>query len=121
MNMNTMKSCWIAALALLPLAAQGHAKLTRATPSEGSTVAVAPTLVALGFNEAATLTALSIQKEGDKAPQKLGPLPKAPAAQFTVALPKLTPGSYVVRYRVLSDDSHVMAGTLKFTLAAPGK
>ena len=47
--------------------------------------------------------------------------PAAPSDHFTVALPKLTPGAYTVKYRVLSDDNHVMGGTTKFTISADAK
>ena len=73
------------------------------------------------FDEAATLTALTIQKDGDKAAQKLAPLPKTPSAQFTVALPKLAPGTYTIKYHVLSDDNHVMGGKTMFTLSPGAK
>ena len=107
--------------ALLPWVAQAHAHLDKATPANGAVVATAPEAVSLTFDEAATLTALSIQKTGDKAAQKLGPLPKTPSDHFTVALPKLAPGAYTVKYRVLSDDNHVMGGTTKFTISADAK
>ena len=106
------------AMPFLPWAAQAHAKLEQAMPADGSVVATAPTSVMLMFDEAATLTAISIQKTGDKTTQKLGPLPKAPAANFTLNLPKLASGSYTVKYRVLTDDNHVMSGTTKFTVSA---
>ena len=107
--------------ALMPWVVQAHAKLEQAMPANGSVVATAPTSVMLMFDEAATLTAASIQKTGDKAAQKLRPLPKAPAANFTLNLPKLASGSYTVKYRVLTDDNHVMSGTTKFTVSADAK
>ena len=114
-------SALIVTWALMPWVVHAHAKLERAMPANGSVVATAPTSVMLMFNEAATLTAASIQKTGDKAAQKLGPLPKAPAANFTLNLPKLASGSYTVKYRVLTDDNHVMSGTTKFTVSADAK
>ena len=119
--MRTSISLLLVATALLPWAVQAHAHLDKAIPANGSVVATAPTTVSLTFNEAATLTALSVQRAGDKAVQKLGPLPKVPNDHFTVALPKLTPGDYTVKYRVLSDDNHVMGGTTTFTISAGTK
>src|SRR5580658_10402525 len=57
-----------------------HAHLLQATPADGSVLTQAPTVFALKFNEAATLTALSIQK-GSEGPQKIDGLPSKPAAQ----------------------------------------
>jgi methionine-rich copper-binding protein CopC len=45
-------------------------------------------------------------------------LPTTAAQQVTVPLPPLTPGAYLVAWRVISDDGHVMAGVLHFTLSA---
>ena len=106
---------------LLPWTAQAHAHLDKAMPANGSVVTTLPETVSLKFDEAATLTALSIQKAGDKAAQRLGPLPKTPSELFTVALPKLTPGEYTVKYRVLTDDNHVMGGAIVFTIATDAK
>ena len=111
----------VAAAAWLPLTVLAHAHLDKATPANGAVLATAPEAISLTFDEAATLTALSIQKTGDKAAQKLGPLPKTPSDHFTVALPKLTPGAYTVKYRVLSDDNHVMGGTTKFAISADAR
>jgi methionine-rich copper-binding protein CopC len=71
----------------------------------------------LNFSEAARLTALSIQKD-EEPKQNLKPLPTTAAQQISVPLPPLTPGTYSVNWRVVSDDGHMMAGALHFTLAA---
>jgi methionine-rich copper-binding protein CopC len=60
---------------------------------------------------------LSIQK-GSEPEQKLKPLPTTAAQQISVPLPPLTPGTYSVMWRVVSDDGHMMAGTLHFTISA---
>ena len=111
----------LVAMALLSSVAEAHTQLVNATPANGSTVAAAPIQVMLLFARAVTLTALSIQKTGEKVAQKLGPLPKAAAEHFAVALPKLTSGNYLVKYRVLGDDGHVAAGTTEFTISEDAK
>jgi methionine-rich copper-binding protein CopC len=94
-----------------------HAHLLQATPADGSVLTQAPTVFALKFNEAATLTALSIQK-GSEGPQKIDGLPSKPAAQFTIPAPKLDAGDYTLNFRVLSDDNHVVSGSIKFKVNA---
>ena len=47
-----------------------------------------------------------------------GTLPTVAAQQVSVPLPQLTPGTYTVSWRAVSDDGHVMPGTLHFTLGA---
>jgi methionine-rich copper-binding protein CopC len=76
-------------------------------------------MLVLNLSEAATLTAASIQKAGAAA-RKLVPLPTRAAAQVSFALPPLAPGKYVVSWRALSADGHIMPGRIHFTLAAPG-
>jgi methionine-rich copper-binding protein CopC len=108
------------ALALLLAApAQAHTHLLRATPAEGSVLSGAPRQLQLGFSEAATLTALSIHRTGDAAALNL-PLPALQAAvSFSIDLPPLRAGSYVVSWRALSRDHHIASGTLSFTVQAP--
>jgi methionine-rich copper-binding protein CopC len=106
-----------AALLLFAAAAQAHSHLESSTPAEGSTVSTSPPAVELNFSEAVRVTALSIQK-GDEKKQPLAPLPDKPAEKITVSLPALAPGIYVVNYRAVSDDNHVMSGILHFTVGA---
>jgi methionine-rich copper-binding protein CopC len=103
-------------LVVAALAAQAHAHLQQATPADGSILSAAPTELVLRFSEAAQLTALTIGKDG-AAPQKVAPLPQKPAAKIVVALPPLAPGHYVVSWRVLSADGHVVPGQIRFTLS----
>jgi methionine-rich copper-binding protein CopC len=95
--------------------AEAHTHLKEAQPAEGSVVATAPANIVLKFSEAARVMALTVQKEG-AAEQKLAPLPTAPAEQVSVPAPKLAPGKYVVNWRVVSGDNHVMSGKLHFTI-----
>ena len=104
------------ALATFAATASAHAHLQKASPADGSVVTTSPSRIVLNFSESARLTAASIQK-GDEPRQSLKPLPPAAARQISVALPQLTPGSYSVTWRVVSEDGHLMSGTLRFTLA----
>jgi copper transport protein len=105
-------------LGLAPLNAEAHAHLLQTTPADGSVLTEAPPSFTLLFNEPAQLTALNIQKD-DEAPQKIGGLAGAASARWVIAAPKLAPGSYTLSYRVLSEDSHIMSGSIKFRLREP--
>ena len=105
-------------LGLAPLNAQAHAQLLQATPADGSVLTEAPASFMLLFNEPARLTALNIQRD-DEAPQKIGGLAGAASARWVIAAPKLAPGGYTLSYRVLSEDSHIMSGSIKFRLREP--
>jgi len=109
----------LSGLALITIAvtASAHAHLQKSSPADGSVITTSPANLVLNFSEAARLTALSIQK-GSEPEQKLKPLPTTAAQQISVPLPALTPGTYSVSWRVVSDDGHMMSGALHFTLAA---
>jgi len=92
-----------------------HTHLKDSQPADGSVVTVAPDNIVLRFSEAARVTALTLHKVRE-AERKLGPLPTAPAQQVTVPLSKLGPGKYVVTYRVVSGDGHIMSGELHFAI-----
>ena len=93
-----------------------HSHLEKSTPADGSTVAVAPTELALQFAKPARLTMATIQKEGGEL-QKLT-APESTAAQLNVPLPKLTAGKYTVKLRFAGADGHVMDGALHFSVGA---
>jgi methionine-rich copper-binding protein CopC len=105
-------------LALWPLAALAHAHLQSSDPADGAVISDMPAQFTLQFSEAAQLTALTLSKTGQATPQKLAPLPAVAAAQQQVAAPRLGPGDYELRYRVISADGHLMAGKIHFTVAA---
>jgi methionine-rich copper-binding protein CopC len=95
--------------------ALAHAHLTHSAPAEGAHLAAGPAVLELQFSEGAQLTALWIQKDGGER-QKLAPLPDKPAARISVALPQLSPGQYLVSWRVLASDGHVAPGQLHFSI-----
>jgi len=105
------------ALVAFGVPAYAHAHLQKSSPADNSVITTSPSHLVLNFSEAARLTALSIQKDSEPA-QSLKPLPGTAAQQISVPLPSLTPGTYSVTWRVVSDDGHIMAGALRFTLAS---
>jgi methionine-rich copper-binding protein CopC len=96
--------------------ALAHAHLLSSVPADASTLSAPPGSLVLNFSEAATLTAATIQKAGAAA-RKLVPLPSRAAVQVSFALPALAPGQYVVSWRALSADGHIMPGSIHFTIA----
>jgi copper transport protein len=95
--------------------AWAHTHLVRSVPADGSTVASGPAKFVLTFAEPAKLTTLSLQK-GTEPAKKITPLPTAPAAEISVPAPQLAPGKYVLTWRAVSDDGHVMPGKVTFTV-----
>ena len=120
-----MKFSFVAALIALgnlPLLAQAHVHLAESTPANGSVVTVAPASFMLTFSESTRLTALSIQKDGDAAAQKIGALPKVASEHFTIAAPTLAPAGYTLSFRALDpEDNHVSMGKITFRYAPAAK
>jgi methionine-rich copper-binding protein CopC len=111
----------VSALYLLAGSAFAHTKLQASTPAAGSKLSSPPASITLQFSEATQLTALTIRKD-QASDQQLGPLPRDPAAKVTVSVPKLEAGSYVVTWRAIGADNHVMKGELHFSVTgAVGK
>ncbi len=106
----------VVGLALLAgaIAASAHTHLAKAVPAEGSVVTVAPSRIVLSFSEPARLTALSIQK-GTESAEKISPLPADTTTGIAIPAPPLTPGTYVVTWRAVSEDNHIISGKLHFT------
>jgi hypothetical protein len=103
---------------LITTLAQAHTHLEKAMPADGSVLNAPPSEIMLHFSAAARVTALTIQKDGgDK--QKLEPLPAKAAPMVSVPVSNLSAGKYVVSYRVVSEDNHVMSGDIHFTVS-PG-
>lgn len=99
--------------------ALAHTELAATVPPDAAMIAEAPKNVELRFSEPVRLTALSIQKgEGKK--QSLGPLPSETTETFSVALLPaiIDDGHYVVAWRALSEDTHVMSGEFVFAVGA---
>jgi len=114
-----MRTLRLIAMMIATFAAQAalaHTELTATVPADRATLAVAPENVELRFSEPVRLTALTIQ-QGDAAKQSLGPLPPGNGETFSVALPGgLGEGHYVVTWRALSEDTHVVSGEFMFAV-----
>ena len=103
-------------LSCIATVALAHAHLKKAVPADGGMVDAAPSNVLLSFSEPARLTACWIQK-GDGPKQKIEGLSTTPAADISVPLPKLEPGSYVLSWKVVGDDTHIVPGQIHFTVS----
>jgi len=108
----------IAAIGLLSASpAFAHAALKLSTPKSGATVE-APKDLSLTFSEKVRLTAVKLTADG-KDVSGVQVDRSAPAApSFSVALPKLAPAKYEVRWTALGDDGHAVNGTFVFTVSA---
>lgn len=96
--------------------AQAHTHLEKAVPADNAVLTEAPAQLSLEFSKVARVTAVTLQKNGDKEAVKVTALPKSFATAQTVPLAPLAPGKYLVNWRVVGEDNHVMSGQLHFTI-----
>ncbi len=94
---------------------EAHTHLLSSVPRDGSRLAAAPASITLEFSEAARLTALWVERAGGEK-QRMRPSLQEARTRITIALPALTPGDYVISWRVVGADGHVLPGRLRFTL-----
>ncbi len=105
--------------------AEAHAVLLATSPVDGSVLGNEPPQVALRFNEAVSLTPQSIQLlDAAGHPVRVGK-PEHPAGKGDTAAADLTPGlhdgTYVVSWRVVSADAHVVSGAFQFSIGGPSR
>lgn len=102
-------------LSVAATAVLAHAHLQKAVPANGGVLSATPGTVVLTFSEPSRLTACWLQKDaGPK--QKLTGLATTPAKEVSVPVPQLEAGSYVLSWRVMGDDGHVLPGEIHFTV-----
>ena len=95
-------------------AAQAHAFLDHAEPRVGSTVPTAPREVSLSFTQNVEPAFSSVEvSDANGARVDLGK-PKISATTMRVGLKPLPPGTYRVRWQVLSVDTHTTEGNFTF-------
>lgn len=116
-----MRSFFILALSLTALAvsrtANAHARLDHASPAVGSVVTPAPKEIALWFTEAIEPKFSTIEVRDAKGTAiQDGAASGVPGniAQLRVPLKSLKPGTYRVKWRVLSVDTHRTQGDFTF-------
>lgn len=113
----------VLAVALVPMAfapaALAHAALVKSEPARRAALSRAPSHVRLWFNEKIepAYATIHIARDG------VGPLPHPPARVakndpklLVLELPALGPGSYTVKYRVLSVDGHTVESAYAFSV-----
>ena len=110
----------LAAAAVISLtligSALAHTQLTASNPADQAMLETSPESITLSFSEAVRLTAVTVESGSES--QSLELAAGEPAAEFSVALPTLEPGDYVVQWRAVSADTHVITGEIRFSIAS---
>jgi methionine-rich copper-binding protein CopC len=113
----------LAAGALAPAGAPAHAFLVKSTPAGRAALARAPERVQLWFNARLEPAYSSISlwdAAGAQVDARNGAVSAEDPKRLDLPLPKLPPGRYVVRFRVLSVDGHVVESSVPFTIGRDG-
>lgn len=96
--------------------AAAHVHLKSSEPADGATLAASPAQITLVFSAAANLTVATLQGPTAGAASKLDVVTNTASAMHSVALPALAPGDYIIAWRALGADGHVMSGEVRFTV-----
>jgi copper transport protein len=102
-------------LALTCVSALAHAYLVESNPADGDLARSPPAAVELLFNEPVEITTASLVDPSGEVRR----LAVAPGKADHVSIPMppgLGEGSHLVSYRVISDDGHVVSGSIVFSI-----
>ncbi|MFL9922010.1 copper homeostasis periplasmic binding protein CopC [Paraburkholderia fungorum] len=106
-----------AVITFMPAAAFAHGKLESAVPASGATVDAAPDTLRLTFNEdleSAFSTVKVTDANGTAVSKEKAKVDAANPRVLTIAVPKLSSGSYSVQWAVMTHDSHKTKGAYGF-------
>lgn len=100
-------------------AAWAHASLIAAVPADGALLKDAPSQFSLTFNEPVSPLVLNlVRPDGSKVPLD-GAALRGRTLEIA-APPGLSAGTHVLAWRVVSEDGHPVAGSVVFSIGAPG-
>lgn len=107
-------------LVLPPAPAWAHAELLSTTPAEGAVLAAAPGSVEFVFGEPVFLVPDGFQLYDGSGGHRTVPAEAVDAVVRVSLPPDLGEGSYVLGWRVVSEDSHPESGMLSFSVGRAG-
>lgn len=102
-----------------PILAQAHAILVKSQPGKDETVTVAPKQIDLWFNDPvrSEYKALAvIDSEGKRVDNHDVEQSLTDGSNIHATVQDLVPGTYTIRYRVVSQDTHIVTGKFQFTV-----
>jgi copper transport protein len=102
--------------------AAAHANLVGSDPAEGSLLNDPPTQVVLTFSEPVRLVPDRIVVVGPDGEQLALGEPSVDGTELTIPMPEVFDiGTYLVSYRVVSQDNHPVGGAVTYSLGAPSE
>ena len=117
---SVMAGMAVALLAILlqVLPAAAHSPLISSSPADGDAFAVAPQAIEMKFRGTARLVRLALTgaQSGEVVLSEEHLMVEKPI--HTIALPAIAADKYVVRWRALSADGHLVKGSFSFTVGS---
>lgn len=114
-----IKPAFLIAALSSPISAPAHTILAKSQPAKDESVSESPQRIDLWFNDAvrSEYKALAvIDSTGKRVDNRDVEQSPTDASNIHASLPKLAPGTYTTRYRVVSEDSHIVTGKFEFTV-----
>ena len=112
------RTAFFGVLLLVASQAFGHTKLAGSTPAADATVAHPPESLVLEFQEPVRLTVVTLA-DAAGATKSLSPVPAETAARFVLEVREaLAAGSYLVTWRAVGADTHVVSGEIAYRVGA---
>jgi methionine-rich copper-binding protein CopC len=108
------------ALLLVPSALWAHASLVKSAPAQRAVLYRSPSRIQLWFNERleSKYSSLSVSDaEGKTVPTGKAEVSVENPKRLSALIKPLPPGRYIVSYRVLSVDGHIVKDQFPFTVA----
>jgi methionine-rich copper-binding protein CopC len=109
-------------LGLTSLPVFPHAIMVKSQPEENVTLSSSPKQIDVWFNDKVgnEYKALAvIDSSGNRVDNKDVQQELMDASHIYCTTPTLSPGTYTIRYRVVSIDTHIVTGKFQFTIKAP--
>ena len=106
-------------LTALAFQAAAHTTLESSSPANGATLEQSPPVIEMKFHHPISLTSVVVV-DAAKAERKLEFAPHASAAEFKMEKPQLAAGHNEVKWKGLSQDGHVVSGSLTYEIGAKG-
>lgn len=124
MRIIKLSAALVVAAAALTGVAFAHVSLKASNIGAAAIIETLPPAFEIAFSQPVGLASFAIETDAGAdaagAPIALDYAPpKGMHATFAVPLPRLAPGAYVAKWRIMAKDGHAMNGQIRFTLAAP--
>lgn len=112
-------SALVLACGLIAVPAFAHGGMVETSIHDQAKLAAAPPSLTVTFEHDSAITSVSLMT-AEKKPLAIAFKPsKDFAKEYTIPLPQLSKGSYVLSWKSVAKDGHAMPGAIRFTVTGP--